>query len=149
MNVAVQKFPANHAANLPDSDRPRDGFWRRHADKIGTAGSLFAGLCCLGFPAALSILAAVGLGFLINDAVLLPALALFLAVSIYGLWRGYCRHRSRLPLILGSVAAVSLAISIWFSSVLAGVSLAALVVATCLNAFYARKGATHACEVAR
>jgi hypothetical protein len=43
-----------------------NGFWKRHLDKIGVGGSLFAALCCLGFPALLSILSAIGLGFLIN-----------------------------------------------------------------------------------
>jgi hypothetical protein len=32
------------------------GFWKRHLDKIGVGGSLFAALCCLGFPALVSIL---------------------------------------------------------------------------------------------
>jgi mercuric ion transport protein len=50
-----------------------DGFWKRHLDKIGVGGSLFAALCCLGFPALVSILSAIGLGFLINDDILRPA----------------------------------------------------------------------------
>jgi len=137
------------AAEKLTSHRLPESFLRRHADKIGAAGSIFAGLCCLGFPAALSLLAAVGLGFLINDAVLLPALAIFLAVSIYGLWRGYRRHHSRLPLTLGSASAAALIVFIWFSPLLTGVSLAALVVATFLNISCARKGATHACDNAR
>jgi len=43
-----------------------DSFWKKHTDKVGIAGSIFAALCCLGFPALLSILSAIGLGFLIN-----------------------------------------------------------------------------------
>ena len=63
-------------------------FWKRHLDKIGVGGSLFAALCCLGFPALLAILSAVGLGFLVNDAVLTPMLVLFLLVTLAGLlWR--------------------------------------------------------------
>jgi cobalamin biosynthesis protein CobD/CbiB len=30
-------------------------FWRKHTDKVGAVGSIFAALCCLGFPALLSI----------------------------------------------------------------------------------------------
>jgi len=124
---------------------PRQDFLKRHADKIGASGSLFAALCCLGFPAALSLLSAIGLGFLINDAVLLPALGLFLALTLYGLWSGFRRHGSRTPLILGSVGAVVLAASIWFNSLLAGLSLAVIVAATFLNVWFARKSPNGAC----
>jgi hypothetical protein len=58
-----------------------NGFWKKHTDKVGVFGSVFAALCCLGFPALLSILSAIGLGFLINDAVLLPLLIVFLLVT--------------------------------------------------------------------
>jgi hypothetical protein len=33
-----------------------NGFWKKHTDKVGVFGSVFAVLCCLGFPALLSIL---------------------------------------------------------------------------------------------
>jgi len=36
---------------------------------IGVAGATVSALCCLGTPAVVSLLAALGLGFLINDAV--------------------------------------------------------------------------------
>jgi hypothetical protein len=43
------------------------GFWTRQIDKIGVSGSLFgsffAGLCCLGSAALMSILSAFGLPF--------------------------------------------------------------------------------------
>jgi mercuric ion transport protein len=61
------------------------GLWRRHLDKIGVGGSLFAALCCLGFPALVSILSAIGLGFLINNDILRPLLIVFLLVAIVGL----------------------------------------------------------------
>lgn len=41
----------------------------RYLDRIGVGGSLFAALCCLGFPALVSLLSAIGLGFLVNDAI--------------------------------------------------------------------------------
>jgi mercuric ion transport protein len=57
------------------SDRARTGgFWKRHLDKVGVGGSLFAALCCLGFPALVSILSAIGVGLLINDDILRPLL---------------------------------------------------------------------------
>jgi hypothetical protein len=34
---------------------------------MGVGGSLFAALCCLGFPALMSFLSAIGLGLLITS----------------------------------------------------------------------------------
>ena len=46
-------------------------------EKLSRFGGLFgaatAAACCLGIPVVLSAVAAVGLGFLINDAYLLPS----------------------------------------------------------------------------
>lgn len=47
-------------------------FLDQHLDKVGLGGSLFAALCCLGFPALLSILSAVGLGFLFTTRSCFP-----------------------------------------------------------------------------
>lgn len=44
------------------------------ADKVGVVGTTVSALCCLGTPALVSVLSALGLGFLINDAVLVPLL---------------------------------------------------------------------------
>ena len=82
-------------------------FMDQHLDKVGIGGSLFAALCCLGFPALLSILSAAGLGFLIHDAVLLPLLVAFLVLTIYGLYRGYQRHGRPGAVILGGSVANS------------------------------------------
>ena len=60
------------------------GFWKRHLDKIGVGGSLFAALCCLGFPALVSILSAIGLGFLINDDILRPMMIVFCCSQFLG-----------------------------------------------------------------
>lgn len=51
---------------------------------VGTGGAVFVGLCCLGTPALLAFLTAAGLGFLINDFILIPLLILFLALAVYG-----------------------------------------------------------------
>ncbi len=80
-------------------------FWRKNTDKIGVVGSVFAALCCLGFPALLSILSAIGLGFLINDAVLLPLLVIFLLVTLLGLVLGMREHHRASALLVGIVSA--------------------------------------------
>ena len=111
------------------------GFWKRHLDKLGVGGTIFTALCCLGFPALLSVLSVVGLGFLINDAILLPLLVVFLAVTLVGLWSGMRHHRSRLAFVVGSASAAALLVFIflWFNPVLAGIAIAGLVVASGLN----------------
>lgn len=79
---------------MPTSATPQkpDGFWQRHLDKVGIGGSVFAALCCLGFPALLSILSAIGLGFIVTDAVLIPLLLVFLAITPIGLYLGTRHH---------------------------------------------------------
>jgi mercuric ion transport protein len=85
----------------------KNGFWKRHLDKIGVGGSLFAALCCLGFPALVSILSAIGLGFLINDDILRPLLIVFLLFAVFGLALGMRHHGSPWALIVGTLSAVT------------------------------------------
>jgi len=117
-----------------------ESFWKKHTDKVGVAGSIFAALCCLGFPALLSILGAVGLGFLINDAVLLPLLIIFLLVTIVGLALGMREHHRAPALVLGIISAASVFVFIFvaFNKVLATLSVIGLVIASFLNVLLLR-----------
>lgn len=56
--------------------------------KTGIVGSAIAALCCFT-PVLAVLLGAIGLSGLLGvlDYVLLPALALFIAVTIYALWK--------------------------------------------------------------
>lgn len=56
--------------------------------KTGVAGSVIAAICCLT-PILVVLLGAVGLSVWLGgiDYVLFPALALFLGLTAYGLWR--------------------------------------------------------------
>ena len=56
--------------------------------RVGLAGTVLAALCCFT-PILVILLAAVGLSALTGylDYVLLPALALFVALTIFAVWR--------------------------------------------------------------
>ena len=111
------------------------GLWNKHLDKYGVGGSLFAALCCLGFPALLSLLSAIGLGFLINDAILLPLLGVFLIITIAGLEIGRRRHRRPGAIFFGIVSAAALGLFIFplYNNILAGLSIGGLIAASILN----------------
>ena len=56
--------------------------------KVGIIGSTVAALCCFT-PILVVLLGAVGFSAVVGwpDVVLLPALALFLGITVYALWR--------------------------------------------------------------
>lgn len=90
------------------AERSPMGLLTRSLDKIGAGGTVFAALCCLGFPALLSVVSAVGLGFIVNDAVLMPLLVVFLAVALLGLYLGTLHHHNPWALILGAASVAAL-----------------------------------------
>jgi mercuric ion transport protein len=56
--------------------------------QVGIIGSLIAALCCFT-PVLVVLLGAVGLSALVGvlDYVLLPVLAIFIAITVYALWK--------------------------------------------------------------
>lgn len=74
------------------------------------AGTVFAAACCLGLPLVLSALGALGLGFLIHDAILIPLLVGFIALNLWLLRGSARRHGAMAPFWLalaGGVLAVA------------------------------------------
>lgn len=122
--------------------------WKSHLDKLGVGGSFVAAACCLGLPAVLSIMGALGLGFLIHDAVLLPLLLVFLALTLAGLWFGYRVHRKVRALALAGISAVVLLVFIFIYTVvpIAYTAVGGLVAASVLNVVLRRRCAP-GCEV--
>ncbi len=118
-------------------------------DLAGTVGSLVTAACCLGIAPLLAVLGAVGLGFVINDAVLLPLLVVFLAATLIGLWRGFGRHRNPAPLVLGLVAAGGILVFLFVSyrQTLAYLAMGTLFVSTVWNVLARRRCRREACEV--
>ena len=71
------------------------------ATSAGVVASASALLCCAGVAPVLGLVSAVGLGFLINDAVLIPLLILALAVTLWGIRQGRRCHGRNAPWVLG------------------------------------------------
>ncbi|SRR5260370_19240947 len=89
------------ADDLPNRTRAS-----RRATGAGLLGSAVALLCCAGVAPVIGILSAIGLGFLLRDAILIPLLILALGVTLWGLWQGRrCHGRSR-PLVVGVVGSL-------------------------------------------
>lgn len=80
----------------------------------GTTGAVIAGACCLGLAPLLAALSAVGAGFLIRDAILVPLFALFLVFTLWSLWRSRARHHQPGPFYLGLGSAVVAFAALWF-----------------------------------
>jgi mercuric ion transport protein len=107
----------------------------RHLDQIGAGGSVFAALCCLGTPAIVAVLSAIGLGFLLRVAILIPLLVAFLLATVAGLYLGVRHHGRRMAFIVGVAGALVtlLAIVLAGSGALAAIGIALLIGASLLN----------------
>lgn len=80
------------------------------ADGAGVVGAVLAALCCAGAPIILGVLAATGLSFLRNDAILLPIMGVCLAIALWGFLSAKRLHHRGGPLavaIAGTVALVA------------------------------------------
>lgn len=86
----------------------------RLADGAGVLGAAFAALCCAGTPLIVSGLAAVGLSFLRNDAILLPLMFASLAAALWGFWHGRAVHGSAAPVALAVAGGAALVAGVVF-----------------------------------
>ncbi len=76
------------------------------ATGAGLVGSTVPLLCCAGVAPVIGVLSAIGLGFLLRDAILIPLLVLGLGVTVWGLWQGRRCHGGSGPLVVGGVGSV-------------------------------------------
>lgn len=104
-----------------------------HADKWGPVGSLVAALCCLGAAPVVGALGAVGLGFLVNDLILIPLLVGFLGVTVWTLLRDRPRHNRSGPVATSMIGAVATLGGLWISGVVVGAGLTLLLTGSVWN----------------
>ena len=84
------------------------------ADSAGVVGAVLAALGCAGTPIVVSVITAVGLGFLRNDAILWPLMLASLAIALWGFWRGRQMHRRSAPIRIAVVGAFLMASGVIF-----------------------------------
>ena len=90
-------------------------------------GAGFAAACCLGVTSVLAVLSAVGAGFLIRDAVLIPLYLLFLGLSAWLLYRSARAHGNLTPFWTGLGGLVIAFTGLWISPALVYAGLASLI----------------------
>ncbi len=128
----------------PDSrkgHRKKAMSWKEHVDKIGIVGSFLAAACCIGLPAIVSIVAALGLGFLIQDAILRPLMLVFLAVTLIGLLLNFRVHRRFWPVAIALCSGVTAYVFTFVHHyvALAYLGIAGLIFASVLNVLMRRR----------
>ena len=123
---------------------------KRMTSLIGTA---ITAACCLGLPVVLSALTAIGLGFLIHDAILIPLFIGFIGFNLWMLHRSVNNQEAsatetmtsfKLAAIGGAISILGLLLSV------AGVGLAMLLIYIGLGLFFVGnfrgyKNESHSC----
>jgi mercuric ion transport protein len=79
----------------------------------GIVGAGFAAACCLGVPVVLATVGAAGLGFLINDAYLVPIFGAFVALTLWLLYRSARGHYSLVPFWLALGGGLAGIVGLW------------------------------------
>ena len=89
-------------------------FWMRGGGSgLATLAALFTTLCCLGFPALVGLLSALGAGFLLSDRYLAPLLAATLLLTLLIVGLHLRQHHQPGPFVLSLVAAGSVFFAIY------------------------------------
>jgi mercuric ion transport protein len=103
------------------------------------AGAIFAAMCCLGVTGALSVLTAVGAGFLINDAFLIPLYLALLGLSVWLLNRSARSHGDLTPFWAGLGGVVAAIAGLWILPALVYAGLAVLISGSVWDFWNARR----------
>lgn len=108
--------------------------------KVGLIGAAIAAACCLGLTVVISALTAIGLGFLIHDAILIPLFIVFIGINLWMLHRSVknqeiSKSGAWSPFTLASIGAVMSVLGLFLS--VAGVALSTVLVYAGLALFFA------------
>ncbi|MFW6197686.1 MAG: MerC family mercury resistance protein [Myxococcota bacterium] len=113
-------------------------------------GGFLAALCCLGVPAVVSFLGAIGAGFLVDDRIMVPALVAMLGAALWGLGWGRRRvHGRRGPETIGWAGAIVLVAGLRFGGVVVATGTALMLIASAQNVRARKAGAAGGAAPAR
>lgn len=107
-----------------------------------STGTALAATCCVGPSVVIGGLSAMGLGFFINDAILLPLIVLFLGTNLWTLYRSSIRHGQKAALILAAVSAPLVLVGLWVGSGIVALGVAGIFTAAGLDLYYAKSCGT-------
>ena len=110
-----------------------------HSDKWGPLLGIFAAACCLGAAPVLAALSAAGLGFVVDDRLLVPFLVVALGATLWRLARDRRRHARSGPERLAWAAALPTLAGLSTVPVATAVGLALLVTASTWNWILVRR----------
>jgi len=79
----------------------------------GIVGAGVAAACCLGVPVVLAAVGAAGLGFLINDAYLVPIFAALVALTLWLLYGSARGHHSLDPFWVALAGGLAGIVGLW------------------------------------
>ena len=85
-------------------------FFKQFSSLLGAG---VAAACCLGVPLVLSTLGAVGLGFIVHDAYLLPLFVSFVGLSLWTLYRSTSKRAQLGPFWLALAGGVVSSVGLW------------------------------------
>src|SRR5579884_2789044 len=114
---------------------------------MGSLGSIFASLCCIGTPALLALLSSIGAGFLISDKILIPLLVVFLGISVWGVYKSSKSHGRKGSLILIVISAIVVFAAIWFSKPLVYIGLVGLIATSVWDIYLKKTCGSEACKI--
>lgn len=106
---------------------------------FSSMGSVVVGACCLGLTPFIALLTAVGAGFLVNDAILIPLLVFFLSFSVWSLVSSRRKHGLNGPLYVGVASSVAAFAGLWVFVPVSYVGFAGLVAASVWDLLTVRK----------
>lgn len=106
---------------------------------LSSLGSVIVGACCLGLAPVIAALTALGAGFLINDAILIPLLVFLLGFSIWTLKSSRQRHGRNGPFYLGLGSSVAAFVGLWVFAPVSYTGFAGLVGASVWDLVLVRK----------
>jgi hypothetical protein len=125
-------------ATIDHSDCRHKYFWEDCCGKIGVAGSLMACIFCLGLPGFISLVSAIGLGFLARHEIGVGMLIACITLTLGGLFLGMIHHHKPWAFLLGLINAIVIVVFtlIWSDPVYAFVGIGGLMASSVLSIWY-------------